>query len=132
MGELIMKKHVTAVGAIHTGLGLIGIVAAVIAFFAINFAKGFVEGDEIPYMVLKFLSLSIPIFIGFLSTFALVGGIGLLMLYSWARYLGIVVAALECFIIPVGTFIGVYSLWVLFQNDTINLFENKTPSKSDL
>jgi hypothetical protein len=92
------------------------------AFFALNFAKGVVGNDEIPSMVLGFLSISVPLLIGFLSTLGLIGGIGLLSFQSWARYLVIIVAALGCLNIPIGTLKGVYSLWVLLQEDTIKLF----------
>jgi len=125
MEDSKMKKHVTVVGAIHIGFGILGLIGAVAAFFALNFARGFVEGEEIPSMVLGFLSASVPILIGFLSTLGLVGGIGLLSYMSWARYLVIVVAALGCLNIPIGTLKGVYSLWVLLQDETIKLFENK-------
>lgn len=121
-----MKKHVTVVGAIHIGFGLLGLIAAVAVFFALNFARGFVSGEEVPNMVLKFLSLSLPLLIGFMSTLGLVGGIGLLGYNPWARYLIIVVAALGCLNIPIGTLKGVYSLWVLLQDDTVKLFEKKT------
>lgn len=120
-----MKKHVTVVGAIHIGFGFIGLIGAVGAFFALNFAKGVVGNDEIPSMVLGFLSISVPLLIGFLSTLGLIGGIGLLSFQSWARYLVIVVAALGCLNIPIGTLKGVYSLWVLLQEDTIKLFNPK-------
>ncbi len=120
-----MKKHVTVVGAIHIGFGLLGLVLAVGAFFVLNLARGFVAGEEVPNYILKFLSLSVPLLIGFMSTLGLVGGIGLLGYYSWARYLIIIVAALGCLNIPIGTLKGVYSLWVLLQDETIKLFENK-------
>ena len=74
-------------------------------------------------MVLSFLAVSIPLLIGFMSTLGLVGGIGLFPIQSWARYLIIVVAALGCLNIPIGTLKGVYSLWVLLQDDTVKLFE---------
>lgn len=124
MEDSKMKKHVTIVGAIHIGFGILGLIGAVAVFFALNFAKGFVENEEIPTIVLGFLSVSIPILIGFLSTLGLVGGIGLLAYKSWARYLVIVVAALGCLNIPIGTLKGVYSLWVLLQDETIKLFQN--------
>lgn len=125
MEDTRMKKHVTVVGAIHIGFGLLGLIGAIVAFFALNFAKGVVGGDELPSMVLGFLSISIPLLIGFMSTLGLVGGIGLLSFQSWARYLVIVVAALGCLNIPIGTLKGVYSLWVLLQDDTIKLFDGK-------
>lgn len=125
--ESKMKKHVTVVGAIHIGFGILGLIGAMAAFFALNFAKGVVgnEGDDIPRVVLSFLSVSIPLLVGFLSTLGLVGGIGLLSYQSWARFLIIVVAALGCLNIPIGTLKGVYSLWVLLQDETVKLFEKK-------
>ncbi len=120
-----MKKHVTVVGAIHIGFGMLGLMTALAVFFVLRFAFGFVEGDEVPATILQFLSISIPILIGFMSTLGLIGGIGLLSLQQWARYIIIVVAALGCLNIPIGTLKGVYSLWVLLQDETIKLFDRK-------
>lgn len=120
-----MKRHVTVVGAIHIGFGILGLICAVVVFFVLNFARGFVQDEEVPTMALKFLSVSLPLLIGFMSTLGLIGGIGLFSYRPWARYLIIVVAALGCLNIPIGTLKGVYTLWVLLQNDTIMLFENK-------
>lgn len=118
-----MKKHVTVVGAIHIGFGFIGLIGALGAFFVLNFAKGVVGNEELPSMILGFLMVSVPLLIGFLSTLGLVGGIGLLSFQSWARYLVMIVAAIGCLNIPIGTLKGVYSLWVLLQDETIKLFD---------
>jgi hypothetical protein len=118
-----MKKHVTVVGAIHIGFGILGLIAAIAVFVALRFARGFVDNEEVPTVVLGFLSVSLPLLIGFMSTLGLVGGLGLLSYQPWARYLVIVVAALGCLNIPIGTLKGVYSLWVLLQDETIKLFD---------
>ena len=118
-----MRKHVTVVGAIHIDLDYL-VLSVHLLFSFTQFAKGFVSGEEIPTIVLGFLAASLPLLIGFLSTLGLVGGIGLIALKSWARYLIIVVAALGCLNIPIGTLKGVYSLWVLLQDDAIKLFNN--------
>jgi hypothetical protein len=125
MEDSKMKKHVTVVGAIQIGSGILGLVGAVAVFFALTFAKSMTEGDETGQIVLGFLSVSLPLLIGFLATLALVGGIGLLAYKTWARFLVLVVAALGCLFIPIGTLSGVYALWVLLQDDTIKLFEKQ-------
>ena len=122
-----MKKHVTVVGAIHIGFGILGLITAMVVYFALTFARGVVGNEDIPATVLTFLSISLPILIGTMSTLGLVGGIGLLSYKSWARILIIVVAALGCLNIPIGTLKGVYSIWVLMQDDTIKLFSPATP-----
>ncbi len=124
--ESKMKKHVTIVGVIHIAFGVLGLIGAMTAFFVFNFAKGFVSNEEIPTMVLSILGLSIPLLIGFMSTLGLVGGIGLMAYKNWARYIVIIVAALGCLNIPIGTLKGVYSLWVLLQDETIKLFEKQS------
>lgn len=117
-----MKKHVTVVGAIQIGFSILGLIAALALFFILSFAKGQVGHDETGRMVLFFLSISLPLLVGFISTLGLVGGIGLLAYKTWARYLVIVVSALGCLNIPFGTIKGVYALWVLLQDETIKLF----------
>jgi len=125
MEDSKMKKHVTVVAAIQIGFAILGLIIALALFFVMDFAKSQVGGDNTAEMVLGFLSVSLPILFGFLSTLGLVGGIGLLAYKPWARYIVIVVNALGCLNIPIGTLKGVYSLWVLLQDETVKLFENK-------
>ncbi|MGA2405132.1 MAG: hypothetical protein ABSF81_00085 [Bacteroidales bacterium] len=123
MEDSKMKKHVTVVAAIHIGFGILGLIGAVGAFFLFTFLIGVVGNEEVPTMIFRFLRISVPLLIGFLSTLGLVGGIGLLSYLPWARYMVIVVAALGCLNIPIGTLKGVYTLWVLLQDETVKLFE---------
>jgi hypothetical protein len=125
MEESKMKKHVTAVGAIQIAFSILGIIAAIVLLVVFNFAKGFVNGDETASVVLGFLGIILPIIVGFASILGLVGGIALLSYQPWARILVIVVAALGCLNIPIGTLVGVYSIWVLMQDDTVKLFKKE-------
>ena len=125
MEELKMKKHVTLVGAIQISFSTIGLIGAFVVFFALNFARGQVGDDDTGRMVVGFLSVSLPLLIGFFSILGLVGGIGLLAYKSWARYLVIVVSALGCLNIPFGTLKGAYAFWVLMQDETVKLFNKE-------
>ncbi|MGC1389572.1 MAG: hypothetical protein WA816_00895 [Bacteroidales bacterium] len=117
-----MKKHITVVGSIQIGFSVLGLMGAVAIFVALAFARGFTENDDVAQTVLGFLSISLPLLIGFLSTLGLVGAIGLLVYKPWARYLVIIVSALGCVNIPFGTIKGIYAIWVLNQDETIKLF----------
>jgi hypothetical protein len=121
-----MKKHVTVVGTIHIVFGSIGLIIALSLFFLFSFVRSMVGDDEVARMVLSIIGISFLILIGFLSTLGLIGGIGLLSYQSWARYLIIVVAILGLMNVPIGTLKGVYSLWVLLQDETMKLFDRKT------
>ena len=123
-----MKKHVTLVGSLQIGFSTIGLIAAVAVFVALTFARHMTENDEVPQIVLGFLSVSIPALLGFLSILGLVGGIGVLTYKPWARYLVIVLATLGCVNIPFGTAKGVYTIWVLIQDETVKLFSKEQAS----
>jgi hypothetical protein len=126
-----MKKHVTIVGSIQIGFSTLGIIAAVVIFVALSFARAVVGDDDIPQTVLRFLSISLPILIGSLSLLGLTAGICLLLYKSWARYVVIVLSTIDCLNIPFGTTKGIYSIWVLIQDETVKLF-NKEEFKTGI
>jgi hypothetical protein len=123
MEESTMKKHVTLVAALHIGFSTIGIIAATILFFVFTFAGSFVVDDHVATLVLKFIGTLLPTILILTSLLGLIGGIGLLSYQKWARLLVLIIAALGCLNFPLGTLKGVYSLWVLMQDETIQLFK---------
>ena len=50
---------------------------------------------------------------------------GLFNQKSWSRIFAMILSIISLFSIPIGTCIGVYGLYVLMQDDVIELFENK-------
>jgi branched-subunit amino acid transport protein len=128
MEESKMKKHVTAVGAIQIGFGSLGIIFALGFFILLSNLLDFIPKEEMPEFVVRFLSYlfkALPVIFGGLSLLSVVGGIGLLVYKSWARIIVIIVAVIGCLNIPIGTLAGVYSIWVLMQDDTIKLFKTQ-------
>ncbi len=120
-----MKEHITAVGVLNIGLGVLGVLVACIVV-AGTIGPGFialmVEGDPLPLSILAVIGGFVALFLVVLSVPGIVGGIGLLKYKPWARYLTLVVAALALFNIPIGTAVGVYTIWVLVQDKTAKLF----------
>ena len=53
----------------------------------------------------------------------LITGWGLLANQNWARYVNVVLSAFDLFNVPVGTALGVYSIWVMLHPETVELFE---------
>jgi len=123
MEESMMKKHVTLVAALQIGFSTIGLIGAIAIVIVFNFAGSFVENDEVVTSILNFLGTALPLAIGCVSIAGLVGGIGLLSYQEWARILVLVIAAIGCLNVPFGTLKGVYSIWVLMQDETIKLFK---------
>jgi hypothetical protein len=121
-----MKQHVSFVGALHIGFGLLGIAGALAIFFGFQFLFELVDQDPIAQKVLSYVGNTIALITMFFSSLGIIGGAGLFSYRSWARVLVMIVSAVNCLNIPVGTAKGIYSIWVLMQPETIELFENPT------
>jgi len=118
-----MKQHVTIVGALHIGYAVWGVLWAVIVFMImLGIGMVAIVDDETTRVILTTVGCIVP---GLLAAFAIpgfVGGIGVLRLRPWARYMVLVLSVLALFSIPIGTAIGIYSIWVLAQDETAQLF----------
>jgi hypothetical protein len=57
-----------------------------------------------------------------LSVPGIIGGIWLLKRRPWARILVLIVGALGLIDFPLGTALGVYTLWALVHDETVELF----------
>jgi len=118
-----MKQHVSFVGALHIGFGILGLIGALAIFFGFQFLFQFVEDEPLAQQVLSYVGNSVALIIMFFSTLGVIGGIGLFSYRSWARILVMIVSAINCLNVPVGTAKGIYSIWVLMQPESIELFE---------
>jgi hypothetical protein len=123
-----MDTHVKVVAWINIILGGLGVLAG-LAFLMFFGGIAAVVGGHAPqddaavavpilgllggFLFLLFLVICIP---------AVIAGWGLLQYREWARILAIILSVLHLLNIPIGTAIGVYSLWVLFNGETQRLF----------
>ena len=124
-----MKQHVTVVGALHIGLGILKLFAAVVALFAIV-GGGLFSGDAEAMLVTGIVGPAVSLFLFLLAVPSIVGGIGLLKGKSWARILVLILGIFSLIDFPIGTIIGLYTLWVLLNQDTALLFDREAKTAS--
>lgn len=123
-----MDTHVKVVGVLYIVLSAFSLLAAIVIMVALGGAAGIVgatgdpEDVAIALPVLGITGAALSLFLLALSLPGLVTGFGLLAFKSWARILGLVLAALQLINIPFGTIFGAYALWVLLNKDTERLF----------
>ena len=120
-----MRQHVTVVGALHIGLGALGILTGAFVF-ALLFGVGLLTlaQDEAAFPILTAVGGLIALFLVALSVPGIIGGIGLLRWKPWARFLVLILAVFDLLNIPIGTAVGVYTIWVLMQDETEQLFSS--------
>lgn len=118
-----MKQHVSLVGALHIGFGALGLLGALAIYLSFSFIFGYIQEEPVVEHFLAVIGNSLALMVMFFSCLGIIGGIGLFSYKPWARILVMIVSAINCLNIPVGTAKGVYSIWVLMQPETIDMFE---------
>jgi hypothetical protein len=127
-----METHVKVLGALQVALGAIGLLVALLLILVFGGAAGIVgaSGDPRAAVAIPIIGLTGTALVAFLLATSLPGvvvGVGLLRRRPWARIAGIVLSIIELMMIPFGTLVGVYGLFVLFSRDTERLFAASTP-----
>jgi hypothetical protein len=107
-----MQQHITILGWIYIILGGFGIVAALFIFLIMG-GIGAASGDAGAAALMGGIGLLAALFAAIMSLPSVIGGWGLLKGKSWSRVLVIVLGCLQLLGFPVGTAIGIYSLWAL-------------------
>jgi hypothetical protein len=93
-----------------------------LAVFAIIAGGGLISGDKTAIGITTIVALAISGFVMLVSIPGIIAGIGLLSFKPWSRILAIILALLNLPGFPVGTVLGIYSLWALLDNESSQLF----------
>ena len=116
-----MKQHVKILGWTYVILGLLGILLAVVLGLILA-GIGMITGDQTANNILLVIAILVGGISALLSVPGVIAGIGLLGLKRWARVLAIILGILNLPGFPVGTLLGVYSLYVMLDDETSALF----------
>ena len=127
-----MDTHVKVLGALQIAFGAIGVMLALLMIFVFGGVAGIVgaSGDPEAAFAVPIIGLTGTALVVFLLLTSLPGvviGIGLLRFRPWSRIAGIVISIIALMMIPFGTIVGAYGLWVLFSKDTERLFMTSVP-----
>ena len=119
-----MDIHVKIVGWIWIILSALGLLVMCCSMILAVFIGTSAQGDENAMM---FLGIALVVLVAlaiFICIPGLVAGVGILQYQSWGRMAGIAVAVLSLCNIPLGTAMGGYTLWVLFNEEVVNMFDH--------
>jgi len=122
-GRNRVREHVKLVGILWMAYSALHAVSGVLVLFAAKFVV--VRIGEIPNgpppWVMDFLRPALGI-IGWLilvkAAVGLIAGWGLLQREEWARVFALVVGFLALLNVPIGTALGIYTLWVLLPSQS--------------
>ena len=113
-----MDTHIKVLGFLYIIFGVVLVVLGLVLFGIL----GAISINQHGVGVLGIVGSALAVFFVILSLPSIIAGIGLLKRQEWARILTIVLGFLHLFGFPIGTAIGVYTLYVLFNEQTKPLF----------
>jgi hypothetical protein len=134
-----MEKHVTLVGILNIVYRSMAIVGAIVLFclaYGFSFLMKIIshfnhnEIQDVPpevFGIVQIVLTIIGILILIFAVAGIVGAIGVLRKKEWGRITLLIVSFFSLLSIPLGTILGVYSIWVLLNDETIRLF-NPVPN----
>jgi Na+-driven multidrug efflux pump len=115
MKEHIYKTHLKILGAIFIAFGVINLMGGVTMLAAMNVVQIFVDEPEVVDVVAIFSRL-FGIILVVCSIPGIIAGIGYIQNRNWSKNLGLVMGIIYLLFIPIGTVIGIYTIWLSSQS----------------
>ena len=113
-----MKTHIQVVALLHIALGALSVIGAIVLFACLGLAGTIVltQGEPGAAGILGLVAIIACGLLVLLGLPGIIGGWALLTERRWGRPLVIVLGVLSLFNIPIGTAVGIYTLWALLSD----------------
>jgi len=117
-----MDTNVKILGWLWIIIGGLGILGSLCMGAAIA-GGGLISEDETAILVTLIVAGVCGSVFFLENVLNIIAGFGLLKYKSWARILAIILGIINLFGFPIGTALGIYTLWAMFNQETKQLFE---------
>jgi hypothetical protein len=113
-----MKTHIQIVAILHIALGALSVIGAIVLFACLGLAGTIVvlQGEQGVAGILGLVAVVVCGLLVVLGLPGIIGGWALLTERRWGRPLVLVLGVLALFNIPIGTAVGIYTLWALLSD----------------
>lgn len=119
--SMTLDKHVTVLSILYIGINVFFFLCGGLALFFIV-GGGLISGEQEAIVATTIVGLVIAGLMTALSVPGIIGGLGLVKRQGWARILVLVLGFLNLINFPLGTALGVYTIWVLMQDEAQAFF----------
>ena len=114
MREHTFRTHQKIIGAIFIAYGAINLLGGIIMLAAGNIVSVVVDEMEVVQLVTIFSRLLGSTLV-ITSVPGIIAGIGYIQEKDWARNIGLIMGIVYLIFIPIGTVIGIYTIWLSSQ-----------------
>ena len=123
-----MKDHVKVIGILWIVFGVFCLGLACLALLFFFGVAQIPNVEDIEPGVLRFIGILASAFLGLIGLPQIIGGLGLIQRKEWARILMLVISFISLPHVPFGTALGVYTMIILFNPQTVKLFQGAAPA----
>lgn len=120
-----METHIKILGILNIVwgiMGVIGILSVLGIFVGGGIIGGASSGEPGIFAIAGIFGMIIAVIVAITTIPCLIAGYGILKLSGWGKTLGIVISILNLIVLPFGTALGIYGLYVLFHEETKRIF----------
>lgn len=120
-----MNNHIQAIGVLWIVFGIISLglgLLILLVLLGVSFIPSLEESVAIAPEIVRIVAIVISSILAVFALPKIIAGVGLLKRREWARIMTIVLSFLELWNVPFGLALAVYSLIILFNQETIKLF----------
>ena len=119
-----LEQHCTILGWINIVGHAVFLIVGLFVFVLLTGIGAAVAGqDPVAPRIRTFVGTGVGLLLAALSLPGLAAGYGLLTRKPWSRIVALVVGVLGLVNFPLGTAIGIYTLWVLMQPEAVVYFQ---------
>jgi hypothetical protein len=119
-----MEKHVNIIAALQIGLSILHLIISILIISLLKLVFQFIDEPNIESIASSVLNFLSNVFV-IISIPGIIAGFGLYKRYEWGRILTIVISVFEVLSFPLGTVLGIYSIWGLTQPEVVAIFNKK-------
>lgn len=117
-----MERHINVVAALQIGFAVLGLFIAALFFTFFHLLGDFVDDND-ANLVLGIIANVIMVVTVIISIPGILAGIGLFKRKEWARILTLIFSVINLINFPLGTAVGIYSIWALVQPEVVEDFK---------
>ena len=120
-----MNKHIDVVSVLWIVSGSLGILLGFFTFWLFYGISFIPDIDWEATQILRVVGIWGGAIIAFFSIPEIIAGVGLIKRKEWGRILALVVSFFNLIWFPLGTALGVYSIIILLNDESVKIFNPK-------
>lgn len=118
-----MKNHLRVLGVLYFIFGLIGL-AVVTGYVIARTSHALISSFSLLPLSTHGFGVILVFLFALVSLLGIVGGFGLLLQKNWAGNLILTLGFVNLLNIPLGTMLGIYTIWVLLRAENLKLWQS--------